>query len=186
MKKTLSFSNTIFIKKLDKDTNSREVKLGMLFQQEDVLFKDINHFGYVATLNILKHLKNVLDGNFKNEYEWAGMRTSFESGQEITIIKDLTAYGDVIETKTSMIYKLMEQRAVLMTSFREDDIKEKVKKGFERIIKEPEKYQRQNYWFVIPEDKIELNFFLLPSDLELGLEDFMASVFVNKLFLQSK
>lgn len=178
------YRNAIFIKKIDSFKKCREVKLSTSFDNDNSLLKDINHFGYNQTVAILNHLRNALDGKYKYEYEWAGMRTSFESTQEKTIVEDMTAGTDRFELDTSIVYNIMNDRKDFMSSLSESDVLSKVKIGFESIKNSRDKYRLKGdrYSFLI--DGIELNYLLFPSDIELDTGSFMSTISVNKSFLK--
>jgi len=171
--------NAIYVAKLEK---YRQVKLYTNFEGTQILL-DINHFGFNETQIIATNLKNVLDGIYVNEYEWSGMRASFEETIEKTIIEDMTVGGVRIEMQTSCIYQLIRNRLEFMKSLNEDDILEKVKVGFETIKAEVDKYRLRDCFYQYIYDETEINFLLLDSDLILSAEAYCSTLKVNKFFL---
>ncbi|MFT6336168.1 MAG: hypothetical protein ACJATI_002924 [Halioglobus sp.] len=176
----IKYRNAIYVSKLEVH---REIKLYTIFEDPHTILLDINHFGFNETQGIVSNLKDILEGTCIYEYEWSGMRASFESTIEKTIIEDMTVGGRVLETETTYIYNILSNRLEFMNSQNEEDILQNVIKGFETIKIEADKYRINDCFYKYKNEEIEITFLLLDTDLDMDAEIYASSLKLNSFFL---
>ncbi len=173
----IEFINAISIGKLEK---VREIKLATSFIPSNPLLKDINTFSYKSTEEIVSGLEKALDGEYK--YEWAGMRTSFESNSSFTLIQDMIFNLPEIKIESKLLLNLMKERKKFMEQIKISNLIELIIENFEKIQDNPSKYESKESpsWYIILHDNIEINYCLLKSDFTLSKKNFSNTLRLNQ------
>ncbi len=177
----MEYCNGVFVPKCE---SKRKIELFTSFKDVSPLLLDINTLCFYSSQKILKDLISVVKGEFLFEYEWAGMRTSFESDKEITLIEDMTSYEPDIRLKTSEFVQLFKERVAFMESFKnEEHLLRDTQNACKQILNNPKSFLCQDGFYRVIQDSIKFVFYLHPNDFKLNEHEIMSSFEVLERFV---
>lgn len=144
---------------------------------------DINTFVYGLTRRVVSDLEHVLLGKIAHGYEWAGMRTEFESNQEVTIVSDTMSIYPDVSFNTRDLYVLLSKRKNFQESMSFKRISKLVSDSFTEICKDPDGCRVEGNRYQYLNEDILMQFVLLPEDFGLKSTEFMKQVQIMPQFL---
>ena len=161
---------------------SNEIEIRLVFDKNTIL-GDFD-IGYNYCVEIIKNIEIILNNNNNSEFEWSGVRETFLTYFDKTIIIDNFNSKSQLDLKTTEVYDILFDLKNFMNLWSFEKLIDDVKFAFHHIKFNPEGYltnsQFHQYSFNILETEYFFNFTNL--DININENEFMEKIKINNVY----